>query len=72
MPVHADVAAGRDPLEAALGDGEDYELLLALAPGVPLPASLVEIGALTADPALRLLRDGREGPLPRLGYEHAF
>jgi len=72
LPIHADVEAGRDALQAALGDGEDYELLLALAPGVPLPAGLVEIGALTADPALRLLRDGREGPLPRLGYEHAF
>jgi thiamine monophosphate kinase len=66
------VAAGRDPVQAALGDGEDYELLLALAPGALLPAGLVEIGELTADPGLRLLCDGRETPLPRLGYEHAF
>jgi thiamine-monophosphate kinase len=72
VPVHADVAAGRDPLEAALGDGEDYELLLALAPGTPRIAGLHEIGVLTADAALILARDGGEGPLPRLGYEHAF
>jgi len=72
LPIHADVAADRDPVQAALGDGEDYELLLALAPGTPLPAGLVEIGELTADTGLQLLRDGREAPLPRLGYEHAF
>jgi len=72
VPIHADVAAGRDGLAAALGDGEDFELLLALAPDAAVPAGLVEIGTLTAGRELRLVRGGREGPLPALGYEHVF
>ena len=72
LPVHADVAPGRDAVAAALGDGEDYELLLALPPGAAPPAGLLRIGSVTADRALRLRRDGHDLPLPSTGYEHVF
>lgn len=72
IPVHADVGAGRDGLRAALFDGEDFELLLALPPEGPVAPGLRLIGTLTADAALCLLHDGRQEPLPDGGYEHAF
>ncbi|HTE05911.1 MAG TPA: thiamine-phosphate kinase, partial [Planctomycetota bacterium] len=72
VPVHADVPAAGDALAAALGDGEDYELLLALPPHVEPPAGLCEIGTLTQDEALWLLRDGARTPWPAGGYEHEF
>lgn len=72
VPVHADVPPGDDPLRAALGDGEDYELLLALPAGARAPSGLVAIGALTADRSLTLRRDGEAQPWPAVGYEHAF
>lgn len=82
VPVHADVArlpARGTPLDHALGDGEDYELLVAHA---PLSAAgeadlaragvrLVRIGTLTpAAGTLRLLVGGVARPLPRGGYDH--
>jgi len=72
VPIHADVPAGPDRLLAALGDGEDYELLLALPAAVRPPASLTAIGELTAERELRLRRAGGLEPWPALGYEHAF
>jgi len=72
LPVHADVPAGRDPLAAALGDGEDYELLLALPPGATPPPGLARVGEVLPGGTLHLQRDGRDGPWPALGYEHAF
>lgn len=72
-------AAGRDPVDAALAGGDDYELLFTLprktarriraveagARGVPL----TRIGELTADRALVVLRDGQPAPLPE-GFTH--
>jgi thiamine-monophosphate kinase len=70
----------RDPLEAALAGGDDYELLFAVprnsggrlrhvAQRVATPG-LTRIGRLTKDRGAWLLRgDGRRDPLPR-GYEH--
>jgi thiamine-monophosphate kinase len=72
VPVHADVPPHGDRLAAALGDGEDFELLLALPPQVHPPAGLCEIGALTQDGTLWLLRDGARTPWPAGGYEHEF
>jgi thiamine-monophosphate kinase len=74
IPVHADVAPGRDGVQAALFDGEDFELLLALAPAGELPPGLVEIGALTEDPALWLAQAAgpARSPWPAGGYEHEF
>ncbi len=78
VPVATGVARFSDDPEAlALGGGEDYELLLA-APdpgaveaefaeaGLPVP---IRVGRCTADPGERRLRDG---PLPALGWEHAW
>jgi len=67
-------------LEAALGDGEDFELLLAVAPGGgeelrrrlgPDAAPLTRVGVATAGP---LLLVGERGvtPWPEGGYEHRF
>jgi thiamine-monophosphate kinase len=70
-------AAEGATLEEALGGGEDYELLVAVADadadaltdafeheGLRLPA---RIGSVAPDPALRLFGDG---PLERLGWQH--
>jgi thiamine-monophosphate kinase len=72
LPVHADVADGRDRVAAVLGDGEDYELLLALPPEAGLPPGLLAIGELTAGPVIELVADGRTRPWPGGGYEHEF
>ena len=72
LPVHPDVGPDRDGVEAALRDGEDFELLLALPAGGPLPPGLVRIGSLTEDPALWLEREGASEPWPPGGFEHEF
>lgn len=90
IPIHADAVRmatrdgdGRTPLDHALADGEDFELLLALppaeahrlaadAPGLlGLPVSV--IGEVTAAHAI-LGRDaaGHTSPLAIRGFEHAF
>ncbi len=89
IPLHPDALAlatltGRDPLEHALGDGEDFELLFTLPPteaekllaawppaGLETPLRI--IGETTSEPELRLrAADGQLSPLPRLGYTHEF
>lgn len=61
---------GRTPLEHALQDGEDFELLLAVDPSVAEPplgrpvGVLVESGLTLVDPA------GRARALEPIGYEH--
>ena len=72
LPVHADVASGRDPVSAVLGDGEDYELLLALPPAAGIPSGLRPIGELTADATISLVAGGRIASWPGGGYEHGF
>jgi len=87
IPIHDDARrlaaaqGGRstaDPLDHALSDGEDFELLLAL------PAKAMEqltelghgnmlhvIGRCTSEPGLRLIRpDGRSEPLEPRGWQH--
>ncbi|MFM7207994.1 MAG: thiamine-phosphate kinase [Planctomycetaceae bacterium] len=90
VPVHPDarmLAArpgdGRSPLDHALADGEDFELLLAMPPadahrlvesapdllGVPCTV----IGEVRAAPGLSARgADGATLPLEPRGYEHAF
>ena len=70
-------------LEAALADGEDFELLLALNPDeaadlfagremIETPVPLHRIGRLTADSEVRLRVAGRDELLPPTGYSHPF
>lgn len=70
---------GRPPLEHALFDGEDFELLLAVAPEAAdelltkpeLAGQLTVIGAFDSSDRLVLKReDGWAEPLPVRGYEH--
>jgi len=71
----------RTPLEHALADGEDFELLLAVDPrdgkrlleAQPLEnVGLSWVGVCVAEPGLWLEHDGRRTPLAPLGYKHPF
>jgi thiamine-monophosphate kinase len=78
----AAAAAGRTAVDHALGDGEDFELILALPPeearrllleqplqGVPL----TRIGRCLAEPGLwQQSADGSRRPLPISGWQHEF
>jgi thiamine-monophosphate kinase len=84
VPIHPDAVRraeqdGGDPLRAALGDGEDYELLFTLARGpagrlvkdqkIPLPVT--QIGVVTKEHGLVLVHpDGRRDSLDPTGWEH--
>lgn len=70
------------PLEHALGDGEDFELLFTVDPAdgarlmceaPSIGVRLSHIGEIIAEPACRLRsRSGEETVLPRLGWDHAL
>jgi thiamine-monophosphate kinase len=73
------LADGSTPLDHALGDGEDFELILAVPPGEarrmvaeqPLATALTIIGEFTAQPGLWQLTDaGERIPLAPCGYQH--
>ena len=78
VPVHEDVTAAR-AMEAACGDGEDYELLVAIAPehwphvqlAWPFERGLALVGWLTPETG-HTMEDpqGRRVPLTLRGYEH--
>lgn len=78
LPIHADAQklaaqTKQEPWRHALADGEDYELLLTVAPqDLPSIAHLVTpIGRITAETTLLLRQpDGQTIPLPAGGYEH--
>jgi thiamine-monophosphate kinase len=71
---------GRTPLDHALGDGEDFELLFTvsredagkLRRQTPIP--LFEIGTIVKDPQTIVLKeaDGRIRDLPDTGWKHAL
>jgi thiamine-monophosphate kinase len=82
LPIHPAARAwfgDRDPVQAALAGGDDYELVFTVprrtrgrlgaigreSRGVPLTC----IGELTQDPAIVVRRDGRTEPLPP-GFVH--
>jgi thiamine-monophosphate kinase len=77
IPVHDDAIQmrpdGRSPLEHALHDGEDHELLFT-ASRAPEAAGmeLFRIGTITAEPGLFLEADGIRTPLEPKGWEHTF
>lgn len=72
---------GRSPLEHALGDGEDFELLFTVSPTdgarllsqPPFKTPLSHIGEISSGSDY-LLRDasGKITPLPVLGWKHGF
>jgi thiamine-monophosphate kinase len=70
---------GRIPLDHALGDGEDFELLLAVPPEEarrmladrPLAVPLTVIGQFVSEPGLwQRASDGKVTPLEPRGWEH--
>ncbi len=72
-------ADGSTPLEHALGDGEDFELILAVPPHdarrmvheQPLDVPLTIIGQFVAEPGLwQIDAGGRRSDLAPRGYEH--
>jgi len=85
LPVDPDAAVvaragGRDATEMALGGGEDYQLLLAIAPSrvaeirelaLVWGVGLTEIGEFEAgEPAVSLRKDDGREPLRVAGYDH--
>jgi thiamine-monophosphate kinase len=79
VPVHPDAAgAADDPVERALSDGEDFELLFTAAPaalariraGWALPTPLNVCGEIVPGRGILLSRAGVETPVVPRGYEH--
>jgi len=67
----AAAADGRTPLEHALGDGEDFELLVAVAGDVGQPGvRLCAIGQVTEAGLIIRRTDGRVEPLEPKGWVH--
>jgi thiamine-monophosphate kinase len=79
IPISGEAARAKDPLNSALNDGEDFELLFTLSPGhcrrlldawsssVPI----TQIGEITDGAKVRIRRpDGRACNLPAGGYDH--
>ena len=71
---------GKSPLEHALGDGEDFELILAVPPSEaerllaiqPLDTRLTCIGEFVEEPGLWATSQGGRRALAPQGYEHRF
>lgn len=82
IPIRDTALAGDGPpLQRALGDGEDFELVLAvgaeqaeaLTRGWTLPTRLTCIGRVVSEPGCWLeSADGTQVPLPPLGWTHAL
>ncbi len=73
VPIHADAATlsakdGRPPLDHALHDGEDHELLFTAAPG--RYDGCIEIGTIRQGEGILLNLDGNLTPLPVQAWEH--
>jgi thiamine-monophosphate kinase len=70
---------GSTPLDHALGDGEDFELILAVPPSAaemllveqPLATRLRQIGTIASEPGLRAMDDeGQVRTVAPRGFEH--
>jgi thiamine-monophosphate kinase len=82
IPISAAARAttdGKSPLEHALSDGEDFELIFTVAPETaqallalpPFDTPLTHIGFIEAAPGCRLQSaDGSQRELPALGWRH--
>lgn len=68
IPIHPDA----DGLNAALSDGEDYELLFTAPADASFPDSITRIGLVTeGDPAaILVLPDGSQRDVSAQGFEH--
>jgi len=75
VPTHDDAVEmrrdGHSPLEHALHDGEDYELLFT-GPEGRFAGLAKPIGMITASPGVWLQTDGRTEPLEPKGWEHSL
>jgi thiamine-monophosphate kinase len=75
VPVHDDAVEmrrdGHSPLEHALHDGEDYELLFT-APQGSFGTMAKRIGMITASPGLWLQLGDKHEPLEPKGWEHTL
>ena len=60
------------PLEHALSDGEDYELLFVTRALLSTSASGILIGRTTVEPGARLRTASGEIPLTPQGWEHGL
>lgn len=75
IPIHEDARAmsrrdGRAPLEHALHDGEDHELLFTSPAEIPREIA-IEIGRVTSTPGvIELLDADRRTPIEPRGWEH--
>jgi len=78
---HREIPEAKPPLEAALTDGEDFELLFAVPPQKAVPLvdawkkafpnlKLTCIGKVTAAPGIRIRRRKSVEPMDLHGYEH--
>ncbi len=81
LPLADELPRGVRALRSAVGEGEDYELLVCLAPEQAERAlqdrllrrcGLSVIGRIRARRGLRCTLDGRTTPMPGKGWEHAW
>ncbi|MFI5380897.1 MAG: thiamine-phosphate kinase [Tepidisphaerales bacterium] len=75
IPLHADALelskyTGRPPIEHALHDGEDHELIVVGTSGLGSP--LIEIGRMVPGEGIILRTGAREDRLEAGGWEHRF
>ena len=76
IPIHADAIElsrrdGRPPLEHALHDGEDHELLLSASRDPELPG-VVRVGTVIAEPGVFIVSEGRRDALSAGGWQHSL
>jgi thiamine-monophosphate kinase len=72
VPIHPDASGMQDPLRAALEDGEDFELLVAISADAfaDLADVLIPVGKLITEVG-SWIDDGRgRRPSPYHGFEH--
>jgi thiamine-monophosphate kinase len=73
IPIHEDAVKlsqqnGRSPLEHALHDGEDHELLF--TGPQPLPKEFIQIGEVVAESGIVIIENGERRPLAPKAWEH--